>query len=163
GKIMAPVALVGPASGDTIATNGAVFSCSKVENATGYQLIFGSDPNRVMDFTIVSDTTNPATATVSTLPYLHTWWTVRAYDQFGSTIYADPQLINLPANRPPVADAGADQIVYAGLDGMATVTISAANSTDPDGNKLNYAWAWTVDGNAYLSNGLSLTIQLPVG
>src|SRR5207244_13606235 len=88
GKIMAPVQLTGPADGDTIAPNGAAFSCGLVENAVGYQLLFGSDPNRVMDYTIVSDTTNPPAQTISTLPYEHTWWTVRAYDQFGSTIHA---------------------------------------------------------------------------
>src|SRR5262249_30268949 len=144
GKILAPVILSGPTNGTTISPAGAVFTCAPVQNATGYQLLFGSDPDRVMDFMVVSDTATPPSQTITALPSEHTWWTVRAYDQFGSTIYADPQLINLPPNRPPVADAGLDQVVYAGLDGTATVSVSGSNSSDPDGDSLNYTWAWLI-------------------
>ena len=116
-----------------------------------------------MDFTVMSDTTNPPSQMVSTLPLETTWWTVKAYDQFGSTIYADPWLIKLPENRPPVADAGPGQVLYAGLDGHATVTLDGSKSTDPDGDTLHYTWAWAIDGVAYLTNALSLTLELPIG
>jgi hypothetical protein len=72
-------------------------------------------------------------------------------------------LIKLPDNRPPVADAGPDQIVYAGLDGMAKVTLDGSRSTDPEGDALSFNWAWAIGGNAYLSNGVNLTMELPVG
>ncbi len=163
GKILAPVQLTGPAHGSTLGTNGAALGCQHVENATRYQLLFGSDPDRVMDYTVISDTTNPPTQIISTLPLENTWWTVKAYDQFGSSIYADPRLIRLPQNRPPVADAGPNQVLYAGLDGQATVTLNGANSSDPDGDTLGYTWAWAIGGNANLSNGVSLTLELPIG
>jgi hypothetical protein len=163
GKIMAPVKLNGPADNTIIATNGAVFSCGTVENASHYQLLFGSDPDRVMDYTVLSDTTNPPTQVISALPYDRTWWTVKAFDQIGSTIYADPRLIQRPANNPPVANAGPDQVVYAGQDGTANVALNGANSSDPDGDALGFAWAWSVDANAYVTNGIAPTISLPVG
>jgi len=163
GKVLAPVLLKGPADGDMITTNGAAFGCEPVQNAVRYQLLFGFDPDRVMDFSVVSDTTNPPSHTISQLPYEHTWWTVRAYDQFGSTIYADPQLIKLPENRPPVANAGPDRVAYAGLDGVARVTLDGSASSDPDGDALGYTWALAVGGYSSLSNGVSLTIELPVG
>ena len=72
-------------------------------------------------------------------------------------------LIKRPANRPPVAQIGPDQVLYAGPDGTAAVTLNGANSTDPDGDPLSYTWAWVLGGTACLSNGVSLTISLPVG
>jgi hypothetical protein len=163
GKIMAPVNLTGPADGATIDSAGTVFGCATVENAVHYQLLFGSNPDRVMNYTLVSDTTNPPSQTLSTLPQDQTWWTVRAYDQFGSTIYADPRLIKLAQNNPPVASAGPDQVVYAGLDGKAKVTLDGSKSSDPDGNVLGFGWAWAIGADTFLTNGVGPTIELPPG
>jgi hypothetical protein len=163
GRIMSPVWLKGPADGNTIDANGEVFSCETVENATGYQLLFGSDPERVMDYQIISDTPNPPNQIIAQLPFAQTWWTIRAYDRFGSTIYADPRLINLPENKPPVADAGEDRTIYTQLDGKATITLDGSNSYDPEGNAITYRWVWAIDGNIYETNDISWNIELPIG
>jgi hypothetical protein len=163
GKVLAPVLLTGPAAGETITTNGAAFGCEAVQNAVRYQLLFGFDPDRVMDYSIVSDTTNPPSQIISQLPHEETWWTVKAYDQLGSTIHADPRLVKLPANRPPIADGGTDQVVYAGLDGAAAVILDGAASYDPEGTALSYTWAWSAGGYSVLSTGVNLSIELPVG
>jgi len=163
GKILAPVQLIGPADGSILDPKGEVLGCNPVENALGYQLLLGSEPYRVMDYTVISDTPIPPNQAIFSLPQAHTWWTVRAYDQFGSTIYADPRLIKLPDNRLPVADPGPDHVVYAGLDGKATLMLDGSKSSDPDGDTLGFAWAWSIGANVYLSNGVSLTIELPIG
>ncbi len=90
GRLPEPVTLVGPEDGAIVDANGALFSCEESENAIGYQLLFGSDPHRVMDYHIISDTPGPPTKIIKSFPYEQTWWTVRVYDSFGSTIYADP-------------------------------------------------------------------------
>jgi pimeloyl-ACP methyl ester carboxylesterase len=62
-------------------------------------------------------------------------------------------------NKPPTANAGADQTVECtGHDGTP-VTLDGRGSTDPDSDTLEYAWAWTT-GNA---TGARPTISLPKG
>ncbi|HSV99878.1 MAG TPA: LamG-like jellyroll fold domain-containing protein [Sedimentisphaerales bacterium] len=97
GRLLEPVSLGAwvnrfEGSGDV---DGAVLSCDECENAVGYQLLFGSDPYRVMDFRVVSDTPFPPADVIRDLPSEETWWTVRARDAYGSTIHADPILLDL--------------------------------------------------------------------
>jgi parallel beta-helix repeat protein len=94
GRLPEPITLVGPENESFVDADGAVFSCEESENAVGYQLLFGSDPYRVMDFYIITDTLNPPSEVITASPFEQTWWTVRAYDQYGSTIYADPIRVN---------------------------------------------------------------------
>ncbi|MCJ7778467.1 MAG: right-handed parallel beta-helix repeat-containing protein, partial [Sedimentisphaerales bacterium] len=101
-KLPEPVTLVGPVDVDD--ANGSVLTCRESANAVGYQLLFGSDPYRVMDYQIISDTNAPPADVVTTLPFDQTWWTIKARDRYGSTIYADPMLItafnlSLPAQN----------------------------------------------------------------
>jgi len=49
-------------------------------------------------------------------------------------------------NHVPVADAGPDQTAYAGVDGMAKVTLDGAGSYDEDGQPLTYKWSLKTDG-----------------
>ena len=94
GRLPEPVTLVGPADGAVVDANGAVFSCEESENTVGYQLLFGPDPERVMDYYIISDTLSPPSEVIIASPFEQTWWTVKVYDQYGSTIYADPIRVN---------------------------------------------------------------------
>ena len=94
GRLPELVTLVGPEDGAVVDANGAVFSCEVSENAVRYQLLFGSDPYRVMDYIVVSDTQSPPVEVIGEFPFEKTWWTVKAYDSFESTIHADPRYIN---------------------------------------------------------------------
>ena len=163
GKILAPVELTGPADGAILPPAGAAFGCEPVENAVRYQLLVGAAPDRVMDYAVLLDTLTPPAHMLATLPHQNAWWTVKAIDQFSSSIYADPRRIKLPENRPPIANPGPNQVVYAGLDGQARVTLDAVRSTDPDGDPLSFTWAWASGDRAYLSNAARVTIELPVG
>jgi parallel beta-helix repeat protein/predicted outer membrane repeat protein len=104
GKLPEPVTLVGPEDGAFVDANGAIFSCEESENAVGYQLLFGPDPHRVMDYYIVSDTPIPPTEVITSSAFEQTWWTVKAYDQYGSTIYADPIRANFEHLGPPIIE-----------------------------------------------------------
>ena len=104
GRLPESVTLVGPEDGAIIDDNGALFSCQKSENAVGYQLLFGPDPYRVMDYFTISDTPTPPVEVITTFPFEQNWWTVKAYDQYGSTIYADPILVNSKNLAPPLIE-----------------------------------------------------------
>lgn len=67
------------------------------------------------------------------------------------------------ANQPPVAIAGPNQIIYAGISGLAEVTLDGSASYDNDGDELDYYWSWVIDSNIYEANGVNPAIQLPVG
>ena len=101
-RLPEPVVLVGPPDGAFVDPNGARFSCEESENAAGYQLLFGSDPDRIMDYLVISDTPTPPAAIVREFPSERTWWTIKAYDEFGSTIHADPRCINAEVVSPPM-------------------------------------------------------------
>ena len=88
GRLPEPVTLVGPSGGAIVDANGVVLSCEVSENAVGYQLLFGRDAYHMVY--LFSDTTSPPAESVTAFPFEQCWWTVRAYDEYGSTIHADP-------------------------------------------------------------------------
>jgi len=91
GRLPEPVTLIEPVY--TEDSNGIILTCQESENAVGYQLLFGPDPYRVMDYSIISDTPVPPNDVITMLPFEETWWTIKVRDQYGSTIYADPNLV----------------------------------------------------------------------
>lgn len=66
-----------------------------------------------------------------------------------------------PANQPPIADAGQDQIV-SDTDGVAgeTVTLNGSGSSDPDGTIVSYSW--TEDGGV-IATGATPTVEMDNG
>jgi hypothetical protein len=102
GRLPEPVTLW--AWRDGLDSNGVVLTCKESENAVGYELLLGSDPYRIVDYNIVSDTPAPPCEVITNFPFEDTWWTIRARDQHGSTIYADPRLIDLENIPWPTID-----------------------------------------------------------
>jgi N-acetylneuraminic acid mutarotase len=111
GRLPEPVTLIGPVDGEFVDANGVVLTCEISENAIGYQLLFGSEPYRVMDYTIASDAPEPPNEVITTFPFEQTFWTVRVYDEYGSTIYADPICI-----YPEIVDYSTEILVHTDED-----------------------------------------------
>lgn len=69
-----------------------LLTCEESENAVGYELLVGSDPYSITEYELVSD--GPARPNEPVRPLFFEsdrwWWTVRARDQYGSTIHSNP-------------------------------------------------------------------------
>ncbi|MHC4574936.1 MAG: PKD domain-containing protein [Planctomycetota bacterium] len=78
GKLPEPVTLMvgGPTTGPNSAPG--YLTSEESENAVGYQLLFGSDPYRVADYIVVSDTPTPPNQVITTFPFEKTYWTIKA-------------------------------------------------------------------------------------
>jgi hypothetical protein len=90
-RILEPVTLLGPEEGTVVDTNGVILSCEVSERAVGYQLLFGADPEHLNY--LISDTLEPPQGVINTFPFETVYWTIKAHDEYGATIFADPARI----------------------------------------------------------------------
>ncbi|HKN47106.1 MAG TPA: hypothetical protein VJ144_03955, partial [Candidatus Polarisedimenticolia bacterium] len=75
------------------------------------------------------------------------------------TVPEEIVLYGAPANSPPVADAGSDQIVECSGPAGATVRLDGTASHDPDGDPLTYVWT----GAFGQATGARPLVVLPLG
>jgi hypothetical protein len=101
GKMLGLVTLNDPYGRED--SNGVILSCMECENAVAYEILVGTNPKRVMDFKVIRDSNEP-NGVITSLPAEVSWWTVRARDEYGSTIYADPIPINAYIMSLPVCN-----------------------------------------------------------
>jgi predicted outer membrane repeat protein len=63
-------------------------------------------------------------------------------------------------NRPPIADAGQDQIFFTYAGGMVEVKLDGSGSYDDDGEELEYFW---FEDDEQIATGVDPNVQLGVG
>jgi len=67
--------------------------------------------------------------------------------------------VTVADNRPPVANAGADQTLVCSSVSATDVTLNGTGSSDPDGDPLSFNWM----GNFGATSGETPTVSLPLG
>jgi hypothetical protein len=154
------IEITGPTNG-TLATEGSVvFSCRPVVNAAKYEILVGRDPKNVNQ--IAWQGSVPPEQPLLKLPFLKTWWTIRATDAWGTTSWADSRSI-LRANGAPIADASATaQRVVVPLSCTPKIVLDGSRSWDPDNDLLDYAWFKSGDVSAF-ATGVVAIATLPLG
>ena len=142
-----------PAEGATVSPSNANFSWN---NNVGCSSTYDGDSFDVVFF-------NAATmAPILTIPGLNTTTTSLSEAQIGTLVASSHQVLwgvegrntDSPAtgpylgetfqiivNRPPTADAGADQTVECTSAGTTAVALNGTGSSDPDGDTLTYSWS----------------------
>ncbi|HEY4517059.1 MAG TPA: S8 family serine peptidase [Candidatus Paceibacterota bacterium] len=71
------------------------------------------------------------------------------------------QLATGEIHYPPIANAGADQVVVdADANGSESIALDGTGSSDPDGFIASYEW---YEGAALIASGVSPTVALPLG
>ena len=154
GRFPQPVTLVGPI--DVGDPNGFILTCEESENAVGYELLLGTDPFRVMDYEIISDTPAPPQEIISAPPSDGIWWTIRARDQYGSTIYADPQYLSMIAYDPKPADGSFHSEVWVVLGWSPGVRSMSYNVYFSD----NFDYVNNGTDEAFLGNQITTNCTL---
>ena len=107
GKLLQPITLVGPEDGAMIGPEGAPLSCLKSNRAIKYQLLFGDHPAEVTH--LISETPEPPSLVITQLPFSHTYWTVKAFDEFGNSIHADPICIRSESVQASVRNTSTEK------------------------------------------------------
>jgi hypothetical protein len=154
GKLPEPVTLVGPV--DVGDPNGFVLTCEESENAVGYELLLGTDPYRVMDYEIISDTPVPPYDIITALPSDGIWWTIRVRDEYGSTIYADPEYLSMIAYNPEPADGSFHSEVWVVLSWSPGVRSMSCNVYFSD----NFDYVNNGKDEAFMGNQITTNCTL---
>jgi hypothetical protein len=96
------VGLIGPTNGALAAARREVFSCQPVTNAVSYQILVGRNPGQVDR--IAWEGTIPPSQPLSSLPFGQTWWTIRAFDAYGTASWATPRFVIRDSDRDNLSD-----------------------------------------------------------
>ncbi len=141
GQLPEPPALVGPADGAALDPAGTVFSCEPSENAVEYERLVGT--NRGNPDISLGTSTEPPTGVVTGLPSPPFYWTVKARDAHGTTVFSRPRLM-LPAEAPgPLTVAISSPANGAQVTGTVNIAVQAATAA---GNAQITGVSFFIDG-----------------
>jgi FG-GAP repeat/PKD domain len=144
--------------------NGS-FHCQSLPISDPFNFGLNYDWKQLAGPTVTLDLSNPARPTFTAPPFeagnqVLTFELIVDNGQNSSAPdTVDIVLVSANTNTPPVADAGADQIVEQGGPSGSNVALSGLGSSDPDGDPLAYTWS----GPFGTATGATPTVLIPAG
>ena len=146
--------LTTPAEGATVSPGSAIFNwnpnvgCGSTFNGNSFDVVF-FEPTTFATILTVPNVLTGSSIALSEAQYNtlassghQVLWGVEGRNT--SSPATGPYLgetRQITVNRPPVADAGADQTVECTSAGTTAVSLNGTGSTDPDGDSLTYSWS----------------------
>jgi len=127
------------------------WDASTGQNLAGYKLYFGTSSRNYTGSVNVGNVTSYTLTNLADGEMYY--FAATAYDCYGNESDYSAELAHAVNNQPPVANAGPDQSLAEGL----TVTLSGANSYDPDGMIVSYSWIQTEGTEVVLMDAGSAT------
>jgi len=122
-------------------------------NLAGYKVYYGFEPGKYVYTVDVGDTTTYRVLNLDEDRPIY--FVATAYDASGNESDYSKEVVFMPENQPPVADAGPDQTVDEGL----TIGLTGVNSFDPEGGSLSYSWEQIYGPIIVLSNAGSAEVS----
>jgi hypothetical protein len=166
--------LIAPADGATVSPSNANFSwnadvgCDSSFDGNSFDLVFYDAASLAPILTVPAlgtTSTSLSDAQIGTLTATthQVLWAVEGRNT--SSPATGPYLgesFALTVNRPPVADAGADQTVECTSAGTTAVALNGTASSDPDGDTIT--WSWSAPGITFNdSSSATPTGRFPIG
>jgi len=98
GRLPEPVTLMPPKR--RAHSQAVLLSCYPSHHAVYYELLAGTHPTNVNTYELWAEADEPPGYALEAPPQPGWWWTVRAHDAYGATIYADPVPVPLLEDWP---------------------------------------------------------------
>ncbi len=145
---------------DGVFTDKVRIDWSAVPDAAIYRVNRGVLPDG-SDASPIANVTTTFYEDTDVIPGQTYYYTLEAHQgDFQLRQFAGPEsgFAAVPANEPPVANAGLDfSVTDNDGNGSELVTLDGSGSSDPDGTIVNYRW---MEGPTVLANGASPTAQV---
>lgn len=131
GRLPQAAQLVGPADSAVVGQKGALMSCRPSENAVQYELLIGTHP--VKPGEPVSVSPHPPAPVVSGFASDPVYWTVRAQDVYGTSVYADPRALITTPQASPVSLSILEPVSGTAVSGSVLILVQVSSGNNSAG------------------------------
>lgn len=79
-----------------------MLTCAPSDHARDYEILVGTDPVRIQDYTVWATTSEPPNHLITDLPSDPSWWAIRVRNAQGAAMVSEPQILSTTGMIWPV-------------------------------------------------------------